>query len=184
MKEIELRRHAQREKDADALSAEGRALAESLGRTLTGTYDMVFVSPAKRAAETVAWLLRGSGRPLGPHAVVEGLASDREDEWRSAGKAAGSARMDALMAESPKLVAEETARLAGIIDGMLAEVPEGGMALAVGHSPLIESAVYGLTGVIIEPLAELEGVHLTLDEAGQFRMQELRLPPTGSASAT
>src|SRR5438067_396289 len=125
MKQIELRRHADREKGADALSAEGRAHAESLGRTLTTTYSTIFVSPAKRAAETVAWLLRGSGQRLGAHAVVPGLASEREDEWRAAASSSGSSRVDAVMADNPKLVAEETARLVDVVRQMLEDTPEG-----------------------------------------------------------
>ena len=126
---------------------------------------------------TVAWLLRGSGHRLGAHAVVPGLASEREDEWRAAASSSGSSRVDAVMADNPKLVAEETARLVDVVRQMLEDTPEGTVALAVGHTPLIEAAVYGLTAVIVEPLAELEGVHLTLGDAGEFRMQELRSPP-------
>lgn len=177
MKELELRRHAQREKDADALTAEGRARAEDVGRTLPSNYATIFVSPARRAAETAAWFLRGSGQTLPEHAVVSGLASEREDEWRAAAKAAGSGRVDLVAAENSGLVAEESERLKGVVQGLFERIPEGGRALAVGHSPLIEAAVYGLTSVVLEPLAECEGVHLTLDDAGEYRIQELRLPP-------
>jgi broad specificity phosphatase PhoE len=176
VKELELRRHAQREKDVDALSPEGRARAEHVGRTLPGSYAMIFVSPARRAAETVAWFLRGSGHALPPHAIVPGLTSEREGEWRRAGKAAGSSRLDAMMERDLSLVSEESARLAAVINELFDRIPPGGSALAVGHSPLIEAAVYGLTHLIIEPLAETEGVHLTLDDAGELRLEERRLP--------
>src|SRR5207245_11158265 len=93
VKAIKLLRHAARAKDTDALSPEGRVQAEDAGRTLPQDYAFVFVSPARRAAETVAWLLRGSGRRLPSHAIIPGLASEAEDRWRAAAKAAGSSRI-------------------------------------------------------------------------------------------
>src|SRR6266511_3582306 len=83
MKAIEFRRHAEREKDADALSPEGRSHAEDVGRSLSTDFAVVFVSPARRAAETVAWFLRGSGQQLPQHTVVRGLLSEEEDRWRA-----------------------------------------------------------------------------------------------------
>lgn len=159
MKTIEFRRHAEREKEADALSPEGRAHAENVGRTLP-EYGVVFVSPAKRAAETVAWFLRGSGQQVPSHAVVAGLLSEEEDRWRSAGKAAGSSRVDAIARHDADLVQRESTRLKGVVEELFDRIPEETRAIAVGHSPLIEAAVYGLTGVIIEPLSECEGVAL------------------------
>jgi broad specificity phosphatase PhoE len=175
MRSIELRRHADRAKDADALSPEGRVQAEDVGRTLPADYAFVFVSPAKRAAETVAWFLRGSTQALPPHAVVPGLGSDVEDRWRAASKTAGTARLDGLLGEDPALVNEESKRLAGVVSGLFERAPPGERALAVGHSPLIEAAVYGLMNMVIEPLGTCEGVLLTLDEAGELRLEELRL---------
>ena len=70
MKVLELRRHAHRDRDADRLSAAGRAQAEDAGRSAKVTYDAVFVSPAERAAETAAWFLRGAGQQLPEHAVI------------------------------------------------------------------------------------------------------------------
>src|SRR4029450_14163225 len=66
MKSIELRRHADRAKDADALSREGRVQAEDVGRTLPSDYAFIYVSAAKRTAETVAWFLRASTQALPP----------------------------------------------------------------------------------------------------------------------
>ena len=80
MKELELRRHARRDPDDDALSSEGRAQAEHVGTTLPTDYVAVFVSPAKRAAETVAWFLRGSRQLLPDHAIVSALADGDADQ--------------------------------------------------------------------------------------------------------
>jgi len=180
MREVELRRHAAREKDADALSPQGRAQAEEMGRTLPGGYAAAFVSPANRAAETAALFLKASGQALPPPAVVPGLASEREDEWRAAAKAAGTSRIDAVLGQDARLVEEDSARLAKAVEELFDRIPEEARALAVGHSPTIEAAVYALTGSIIEPLSECEGVLLVQSEGG-YRMRELRRPPAGSA---
>jgi broad specificity phosphatase PhoE len=158
---LELRRHAPRDPEADRLSPEGRRLAEETGRDLPGGYAVLFSSPAKRAAETAAWFLRGLGQRLpGGHGVSEGLGSAMEDRWRAAAKAAGTGRVDAVRRQDPELVDEESQRLAGGVRELLAHVPEGGRGLAVGHSPLIEAAVLGLTGRVVDPLKECEGVLL------------------------
>jgi phosphohistidine phosphatase SixA len=171
---IEFRRHAEREKDEDALSPAGRTHAEDVGRTLSGPYAVVFVSPARRAAETAAWFLRGAAHLLREHAVIPGLLSEEEGRWRSAGKAAGSSRIDAIALEDPDLVERESARLTEVVEELFDRVPEGGSALAVGHTPLIEAVVYGLTGVVIEPLSECEGVALVQFGPGEYRLHELR----------
>lgn len=174
MRTIEFRRHAEREKDADALSPEGRAHAETVGRTLPTDYAAVFVSPANRAAETMALFLRGSGQQLPSHGVIPGLLSDVEDRWRSAGKAAGSSRIDAIARRDAELIEGESERLRAVVEDLFDRVPEGGRALAVGHTPLIEAGVYAVTGAVIEPLGECEGVALRRDDSGEYRLEELR----------
>ena len=150
MRTLEIRRHAKRDPAADALSAAGRAQAEDVGRTMTEPFDVVFISPAQRAAETVAWLLRGSGGQLPPHAVIPGLAAQDNDG-------------------SPLA-------MAGVVSALLDAVPEEGRGLAVSHTPLIERAVLGLTAREIEPLAECEGIALSREgEDGELGFQELRI---------
>jgi broad specificity phosphatase PhoE len=169
---VELRRHAPRDSDADRLSEDGRALALLVGKDLPGGYVAVFTSPAQRAAETAAWFLRGLGQQLPPdHGVTEGLASPVEDRWRAAAKAAGTGRIDAVREQDPALVEEESRRLAGAVREILDQVPEGGRALAIGHSPLIEGAVFGLTGQVIEPLKECDGV-LVEEDDGLIRLAD------------
>jgi len=147
---LEIRRHAQRDPDADRLSELGRARAQSVGAVLAGGYSVVFVSPAERAAETVAWMLRGLGEPLPAHAVIPGLAAKDND---------GSALA-----------------MAGVISALLDAVPEDGRGLAVSHTPLIERAVLGLLGREMEPLAECEGVVITkADDGSAIEIDELRL---------
>lgn len=153
MRELELRRHARRDPDADALSAEGRAQAEDVGRAARGTaYAAVFVSPAQRAAETAAHILRGAGIQLpARHAVVSGLAGRDETGGSPEGMAAG-------------------------IRSILGEIPEGGRALAISHTPFVERAALGLAGSEVEPFGECEGILVVADEDGGIEIRELRLP--------
>lgn len=150
MRVLELRRHARRDPSADRLSAEGRAQAEDLGRASSGRFDVVFTSPAQRAAETVAWMLRGMHAQLpADHAIVPGLAGRDTDG-------------------SP-------VQLGRVVAELLEAVPDGGRGLAIGHTPIVERATEALTGLAIEPLGECEGVRLTRGEDGSIRVEELRV---------
>ena len=151
MRTLEVRRHAKRDPAADRLSEAGRAQAEDVGRSLVETYDVVFVSPAQRAAETVAWMLRGRRAQLPPHAVVPGLAAHDNDG-------------------SPLA-------MAGVLSGLVDAVPDDGRGLAISHTPLIERGVLGLLARDIEPLSECEGVVLTKrdDDSAVELEGELRL---------
>ncbi len=140
MKTLEIRRHAERDPDADRLSELGRARAQSVGTGLAGGYSVVFVSPAERAAETVAWMLRGLGEPLPAHAVIPGLGGKDNDG-------------------SPHA-------MAGVLSALLDAVPEDGRGLAVSHTPLIERAVLGLLGCEIEPLGDCEGLTIAVTDEG------------------
>ena len=110
VRQLELRRHARRDPHADRLSAAGRAQAEDVGRAATATYDVVFVSPAQRAAETAAWFLRGAGQQLPDHEVVPGLGGQDATGGSPDGMAAG-------------------------VRALLERVPDGGRGLAISHTP-------------------------------------------------
>ena len=170
MRSLDLRRHAKRDKTEDRLTPEGRAEAQEIARTLVGEYSVVFVSPALRAAETAELFLEG--REPSQRETIAGLASEVEDRWRAAGKAAGSSRISAIREQDADLVRTETERLAGVLRDLLARVPENGRGLAVGHSPLIEAGVFGLTGEEIDPLEECEGV-LLIQHKGGYRVEPL-----------
>lgn len=154
MKQIELRRHAPRDPAADRLSPAGRALAEDVGRGQLGiTYGAVFVSPAERAAETAAWFLRGAGLQLPTeHAVIPGLGGQDASGGSPEGMAAG-------------------------VRALVEQLQDGERALAISHTPLVERAAFGLTGGEIAPMAECEGILVTLHADGQLLVEELRLGP-------
>lgn len=150
MRQIELRRHAKRDPNRDALSPAGRAQAEDVGRESARGYDAVFVSPAERAAETAAWIVRGSGRQLPEHGVIPGLAGKDETGGSAEGMAVG-------------------------VRALLASVPEGAVGLAVSHTPFVERAMAGLTGRDPKPFAECEGIRVTLQDDGTLDVEEIRL---------
>jgi len=147
MRRLELRRHATRDPDADRLSAAGRAQAEDVGRAGVH-YDAVFVSPAERAAETAAWILRGAGQQLPDHSVIPGLAGKDATGGSSEAMAAG-------------------------VRALLDQVPEGGTGLAVSHTPFVERAMIGLTGREPVPFRECEGILVTTED-DRIDVEELR----------
>jgi phosphohistidine phosphatase SixA len=152
MKFLELRRHATRDPDADRLSRAGRAQAEDAGRYAGVTYDAVWVSPAQRAAETAAWFLRGAGQQLPDHAVIPGLAGKDASGGSPEGMAAG-------------------------VRALLDRLCEDERGLAISHTPLVERAALGLSGREIRPLAECEGILVTLSDDGTIDVAELRSNP-------
>jgi phosphohistidine phosphatase SixA len=151
VKQLEVRRHAQRDPDEDKLSSLGRTQARKLGEASEALrYAVVFVSPAQRAAETAAWFLRGAGHGLPDHEVVPGLGGRDETGGTPEGMAAG-------------------------FRSLLERVPDGARAIAFSHTPLIERGTSKLAGREIEPLQECEGVLLTLHDDGSLTVDELRL---------
>jgi len=111
--------------------------------------------------------------PVPGGVVVEaGLRSEVEDRWRDAYQRAGSGELEALCKADPELVEKDSAVLGAALRRALERLPEGGKALAVGHSPTNEAAVLGLTGSIVEPIGKGAGV-LVVDEGDRARVEPL-----------
>jgi broad specificity phosphatase PhoE len=176
LRRLEIRRHALKGTDlgGDCLSPEGVEQAHHLGRTLRVGFTHLFTSGAQRATQTLACILAGMGRPVLSGVVVgPGLASRREAEWREAARVAGSAALTDLLKDHGTLVREESERLAAELRTLLGTLPEGGYALAIGHTPLIECGIYGLSGKAPDPLNELEGFLLTEHKGGRLEFTKL-----------
>ncbi|HMI21984.1 MAG TPA: histidine phosphatase family protein [Gaiellaceae bacterium] len=168
---VELRRHT--DNDGDALTDDGVRAALEVGRSLAGGYDLLVSSGAQRATQTLACFACALGEPVPGGAVVEdGLRSRVEDRWRDAYKRAGSGDLASLREADPDLVREDSAELAAALGRVLERLPDGGRALAVGHSPTNEAAVLGLTGTIIEPMGKGAGV-LVVAEGDETRVEQL-----------
>jgi broad specificity phosphatase PhoE len=168
---VELRRHT--ESDGDALTEDGVRAALDIGRGLAGGYELLVSSGAQRATQTLACFACTLREPVPGGAVVEaGLRSRVEDRWRAAYQRAGSSDLAALRRADAELVREDSAVLGAALRHVLDRLPEGGRALAVGHSPTNEAAVLGLTGSIIEPMAKGAGV-LVVADGDQARIEPL-----------
>jgi broad specificity phosphatase PhoE len=169
---LELRRHT--DSDGDALSEDGVAAALEIGRRLTGRYALLVSSGAQRATQTLACFACALSEPVDGGTIVEpGLRSEVEDRWRAAYQAAGSGELAALRDADPELVREDSERLGAGLRRILERVPEGGRALAVGHSPTNEAAVFGLTGELIAPISKGAGV-LVVAEGDRGRVEPLQ----------
>lgn len=165
-KEIELRRHT--DNNGDALTNDGVTKAVEIGTGLRGGYRLAAASTAARAVQTVACLLAGLGETLDDGVVIEpGLRSTREDDWRAAYSKAGSGDLDSLREADPDLARDDSAVLADGLRSIFDRLDDGDRALAVGHSPTSEAAVYGLTGETIDPLGKGEGV-IVAETDGQY----------------
>ncbi len=163
MKTIHLFRHTANE--GDALTPEGVASAVDLGEQLHGPYALAASSGAQRATQTIGCLLAGGGlRVAGGVVVVAALRSTVEDRWRAAYQAAGAGDLASLREADEELVTTDSMALADGLRAVLAMLGEGERALAVGHSPTNEAAIYGLTGVIVEPMGK--GGSISIVRAG------------------
>jgi broad specificity phosphatase PhoE len=169
---IELRRHT--DNDGDVLTADGIAAAVALGVSMHGGYTVVASSGAQRATQTAACALAGLAERVPGGVVVEpGLRSDVEDRWRAAYQEAGAGDLPALQAADPELVESDGAALADALRHILDHLAEGDRALAFGHSPTNEAAVYSLTGQMVAPLGKGEGVLIT-DTGDGYTVERLR----------
>jgi broad specificity phosphatase PhoE len=168
---LELRRHT--DSDGDALSEEGVRAALEIGGRLTGPYALLASSGAQRATQTLACFACALTEPVRGGVIVEtGLRSEVEDRWRAAYRAAGSGELAALRDVDPELVGEDSERLAAGLRRIFERLPDTARALAVGHSPTNEAAVYGLTGELVAPISKGAGV-LVVAEAERFRVEPL-----------
>src|SRR5919206_2305941 len=166
---VELRRHT--DSDGDALTEDGVRAALDLGRGLSGGYELLVSTGAQRATQTLACFACMLREPVAGGVVVEAeLRSAHEDRWRAAYQLAGSGDLAALRGADPELVREDSATLADALRRVLDRLPDGGRALAVGHSPTNEAAVLGLTGTIVEPIAKGAGVLVVANDDG-FRVE-------------
>jgi broad specificity phosphatase PhoE len=168
---LELRRHT--DSDGDVLSEDGVRAALEIGGQLKGPYALLVSSGAQRATQTLACFACALTEAVGGGVIVEtGLRSEVEERWRAAYQIAGSGELSALREADPELVREDSERLAGGLRRVLDRLPDEGRALAVGHSPTNEAAVFGLTGELVAPISKGSGV-LVVVQANRFRVEPL-----------
>ncbi len=171
MRYVEIRRHT--DNDGDRLSPAGVAAAEELGRSALHPPYATFVSSgAGRATQMLEILRDAVGQHDTPIVSEPGLRSSVEDRWRESAKAAGTGDVETIRKVDADLVEKETRMLGDALRHVVDQVPDGGRALVVGHSPTNEAAVLGLTGHHVPPLDKGEGVLLAEDQ-GKYAVHEL-----------
>lgn len=168
---VELRRHTA--SDGDALTPEGIAAAVTIGERLDGAYDLMVSSGAQRATQTLACFLAGLGQRLSCGVSVDAaFRSTQEQRWYDAAKRTGAGSLQAFMDAEPDLIAEEAKTMGDALRRVFDALAEGGRALVVGHSPMQETAIYGLTGTIVAPISKGSGVRVVA-EGGHYRIESL-----------
>ncbi len=156
-KTIELRRHTSN--DGDVLTSDGIAEAVEIGSTLTGPYDLAVSSGAQRATQTAACFLAALGtRVSGGVVVDEGFRSENEDRWREIYAETKKGDLGSFLEADRSFVESEAQAFVEALRRVADRTPDGGSALVVGHSPMLEAAVWGATGTLIAPLGKGEGV--------------------------
>jgi hypothetical protein len=175
MRYLELFRHT--DNDGDSLTSQGTAAAEAIGQErLSPPYAFFGSSGARRATGMVEILRRAAGQEHVPITEVPGLRSSVEDRWRAAASAAGKgATVEAMRAVDPDLVDKESLLLGNALRTVFDDLPDGGRALVVGHSPTNEAAVLGLTATVVGPLGKGDAV-LVVEDQGRFRAAAMPNP--------
>ena len=168
---VELRRHT--ENEGDELTEDGINAALEIGSGLRGPYDLIVSSGAQRATQTAACFLAVITETVpGGVKVDTGFRSEVEDRWfATASNAAGKSIEDFRRVDS-ELVDSESERFAAALKRVFDSLADGGRALVVGHSPMHEAAIYGLTGEVVAPLGKGAGVLVVLD-SGAYRVESL-----------
>lgn len=170
-KVVELRRHT--DNDGDALTDDGVRAALEIGARLDAHYTVLVSSGMQRATQTLACFLAGLGSRVPGGVIVEtGLRTESEGRWREIYAQTGEPDLAAFRVADPSFVEAEQVRLGAALTRIFATLPEGGRALAVGHSPTNEAAVFALTGRDIPAMAKGDGVVVEGDG------DEYRLVPT------
>jgi broad specificity phosphatase PhoE len=171
-KTVELRRHTA--SDGDVLTPDGVAAALAIGERLDGAYDLLVSSGAQRATQTLACFLAGLGRRLSCGVTVDaGFRSTQEERWFDAAKRSGGGSLEAFLQADPDLVADEAKTLGDALRRVFDSLPDGGRALVVGHSPMHETAIYGVTGAIVPPISKGDGLLIVRDGA-EYRVEPAR----------
>jgi phosphohistidine phosphatase SixA len=171
MRYVELRRHT--DNDGDRLTPQGVADAQAIGHDLRPPYAAFVSTGAARCTEMLEILRHVAGEGAPPVSEAAGLRSSVEERWRQAAQAAGKgADVEAMRAVDPDLVESESIVLASALRQIVEDLPDGGRALVVGHSPTNEAAVLGLAGVVVRPLGKGEGV-LLVEDRGAYWVEAL-----------
>lgn len=174
MKKIEIRRHALKDSGPrkEMLSSEGIAQAEKVGESMRGKgHTHIATTPYFRTAQTACGFAKGAGDfTTVNHATLDAMFTEHLSELVAYVKEHG-----AVVRQEHPLIISEAMRMGTQFQTFVALLPDDAHLLAVGHSPLAEILVFGLTGEVISPLKECEGVVLAFDGNDFTIVEEIRL---------
>lgn len=167
------------------LAPEGMIAARELGSQFredgfSARMTHIGVTRWTRTFQTAAALLEGAGDINVAQFERVDLISDKTSaEYMDVDKALAQTLQvtgnDYSLPALLKHASDYVPRGAGIFGGRLhdwaSNLPDGAIALLVGHSPIIELAVHHLTrGAIVDGLPELGWVDLEIDSDGQYHV--------------
>lgn len=168
---VELRRHT--DNDGDVLSEDGMAAAMKIGSRLEGPYDLLISSGAQRATQTLACFLAAMGQKVSGGVTVDpSFRSEQEQRWFDVASRAGGKDLNAFKQVDEELVSSEAVRFSDAVKRVIDRLPDGGRVLVVGHSPMHECAVLGLTGEVVDPIAKGMAV-LILSDGDKVSVEKL-----------
>jgi phosphohistidine phosphatase SixA len=104
--------------------------------------------------------------------VNSGFRSKVEDRWFAAARSAQGKDLNAFRKVDADLVDQEAKLLGAALKSVFESLRDGGSALIVGHSPTTEATVFGLTGVVVEPVAKGAGIRV-VEEEGRYKLEAL-----------
>jgi phosphohistidine phosphatase SixA len=141
-----------------------------IGALLADQYDLLISSGAQRATQTLACFLAGAGKRFPCGVTVDAaFRSAVEERWFAAASKSGGGGLEQFLTVDRELVEEEAARFGSALRRVFDSLPDQGRALIVGHSPMHEAAVYGLTRQLIPPVSKGAGI-LLIEEDGHVRV--------------
>lgn len=134
--------------DGDALTDDGVESALEVGRSLADrNFSLVVVSGMQRAAQTAACVLAaGSTSGVKGVFVHEGFGSDDWKGWGDLIKRTGSGNVQDLASADDDRYRQVRERVNDAMNWTARKLGSDGDALIVSHSPIIEFAIWELTG--------------------------------------
>lgn len=160
------------------LTSDGEARAERVGAEWLRDRNVrhLVTTPYFRTTQTAVAMARGAGDwRVEAHDLERNWVPDTAmEQWDRVEGAAGEWNMEKMRDADPTFVTQESVRCGAILRGYALACPDEGSLVIVAHTPSIEMAVLGATGILIKALEPCEGVELEVRE-GAFGRLSFRL---------
>lgn len=104
---------------------------------------------------------------------MSGSAATSRTAGEKAYERGGRGDIASFRKADPDLVEQESMLLADALRNVFDRLSNGGRALIVGHSPMQEAAIYGLTGQAVAPISKGAGAVVIEEDDGSYRVDEV-----------